>query len=218
MKITPMNSRVVLGLRTLAAGVESAQLEGAEITGSWKKELRLLVSGGPGKTLVERFLNWSDSPDEILRFTRMYGPLAKATPGEVFRQSLKHWCEHQAFLRREWPGPSLGFKIGLRTGEVLEVTPKELALKVADLERFLEFEIFLHPAARRRICARPDCSTPYFIATHLRQRHCDEKCAEWAQRQYKRDWWAERGDQWRKQRSRRKRKRKKSQLAKKEAI
>lgn len=62
----------------------------------------------------------------------------------------------------------------------------------------LTLVLFTYPGDRLRKCHRPDCKARYFIATHLRQNHCSEVCAQWAQSQYKRDWWAHRGPEWRK--------------------
>jgi len=199
----------VLGLGTLA-GIQDAELAGEEITGHWIKEPQLYVSLRPGKSVIEDFLNWGSEPREILRFVRKYGPLSMPDGAldwwppvnlPMFHQSLKDWRDRQAELRRLWShGSSRAYQFGLRNGEMLRVERDKLLLIVGSLGRFLECEIFLHPSARRRICANPECENPYFIARDLRTFQCSDKCARWAQRQHKKAWWAAHGEDWRKQR------------------
>jgi hypothetical protein len=57
-------------------------------------------------------------------------------------------------------------------------------------------------ARRFRKCKRGDCPHPYFIAGHLKQKFCCEKCAEWGQRQWKTAWWREHGESWRREKRR----------------
>jgi hypothetical protein len=52
-----------------------------------------------------------------------------------------------------------------------------------------------------RFCANPECGTPYFWAEHASQKYCSEPCATVAQREYKRKWWTEHGNQWRRLRA-----------------
>lgn len=53
-------------------------------------------------------------------------------------------------------------------------------------------------ADRARYCGNPECDAPYFIAKRKNQRYCSEKCAGHGQRELKRSWWAEHGEEWRK--------------------
>jgi hypothetical protein len=210
------NSRTVLGLGTLA-GIQDAKLAGEEIIGHWVKEPHLYVSLRPGKSVIEDFLNWGSEPTGILRFVRNYGPLSMPDGAldrwppvglPMFRQSLKGWRDCQADLRQLWGhGSAVAYQFGLKKGEMLRVQRDKILLIVGSLARFLECEIFLHPSARRRICANPDCENPYFIARDLRQFQCSDKCARWAQRQHKRTWWAEHGAQWRQARAGKQRRR-----------
>ncbi len=203
--MSPTYSRNVLAI-SLLTGVKDAKLDGDFVTGHWQDELKRIRSKGSQQTIVEQFLNWSNDPQSICRFVQRFGPLSRPIPGTLeFRQSLKEWCARQAALQGLWRfGPSLGYKIGLREGEMLAIFPKELALEVPDLSRFLEFEIFSHPAARRRVCERPDCPNPYFIAAHLKTTLCSTICKAWKQRQHRLNWWRERGAEWRKSRKLRK--------------
>jgi hypothetical protein len=215
MIATLANSRAALGLGTLA-GIQDAKLAGEEITGRWINEPYLYVSQRPGKAVIENFLNWGSEPGEILRFVRKYGPLSM--PDGVldrfppvglptFHEPLQEWRDRQEFLRRLWSrGSSLAYQFGLRNGEMLRVERDKLLLIVGSLARFLECEIFLHPSARRRICANPTCESPYFIAKHLRQFQCSDGCARWAQQEYKRTWWNSHGEAWRQARVAKKKK------------
>lgn len=56
-------------------------------------------------------------------------------------------------------------------------------------------------ADRARYCANPECPAPYFFAKRRNQRYCSEICAAPAQRELKRKWWAEHGEDWRKSRT-----------------
>lgn len=52
-------------------------------------------------------------------------------------------------------------------------------------------------ADRMRRCPTPACPAPYFIAQRRSQRYCSDACALPAQREFKRIWWREHGNQWR---------------------
>jgi hypothetical protein len=54
---------------------------------------------------------------------------------------------------------------------------------------------------KARYCANPECPAPYFFVQRKNQRYCSEICAAPAQRELKRRWWAEYGDEWRAARS-----------------
>jgi hypothetical protein len=64
--------------------------------------------------------------------------------------------------------------------------------------------LFLQSTRAKR-CANSDCPAPYFMAQKTTQRYCTDKCAEVFQKEWKRKWWTEHGDAWR--RARRKTKR-----------
>lgn len=51
------------------------------------------------------------------------------------------------------------------------------------------------------LCANRDCSTPYFIASRRGQKYCSDACALPAQREFKRRWWNENGNTWRRERN-----------------
>lgn len=54
-------------------------------------------------------------------------------------------------------------------------------------------------ARNLKVCSNPDCSARFFIGTS-RQKYCDnDACVRWAQRLFKRTWWAKNGKKLRKQ-------------------
>jgi hypothetical protein len=84
-------------------------------------------------------------------------------------------------IRADWPQGELSYK-----GQ-------------SGLERDL-YEL-LKRSRLAKICARPDCPyTPYFIASDSRTRYCSTDCADAMQGQWRKDWWAEHGKRWRKNR------------------
>jgi len=203
------------------AGVENVELHGDEIVGNWKDELRLRLDRPSGRTLVEDFVNWKTEPEEIRRFVQLYGPLCKTPPFQKphtrtkgFRQSIREWLAYQAELRRAWRDGLSPYRVGMAEGELLTITPRKLCprkfavvierIEVSSLSRFLEFELHLRQTTYRRICARPNCETRYFIATGAAQRLCSPKCAQWQQRRAKLMWWTAHGDAWRRKQRKRK--------------
>jgi hypothetical protein len=56
-----------------------------------------------------------------------------------------------------------------------------------------------------RVCGNPDCPARYFVARKATQRYCSDICAEVFQKAWKKKWWAEHGDQWRRGRKKSKR-------------
>jgi hypothetical protein len=58
----------------------------------------------------------------------------------------------------------------------------------------------LQVADRMKYCPNPSCAAPYFIAKRRSQKYCCDTCALPSQREFKRQWWAEHGNAWRKAR------------------
>jgi hypothetical protein len=56
---------------------------------------------------------------------------------------------------------------------------------------------FLDLADHLRYCEGPECLNPYFVASRRSRKYCSAKCAEPAQREFKRRWWASEGKLWR---------------------
>jgi hypothetical protein len=64
--------------------------------------------------------------------------------------------------------------------------------------QFEQSLIYLRKSASiARFCGNPECNAPYFFAKRRSQKYCSEECAEPAQREYKRQWWAVHGEEWR---------------------
>jgi hypothetical protein len=208
------NSSNTITLLTLA-GVEGAQVDGDFITGRWRTDLVYLKSGAHN-SVVETFANWGGSPIEIANFTRRFGPLTRPPEhGELtFRQSIADWRDAQAFIRQRWSsGRSLGLTVGMRKGEEIHFDRQGKVNKIIleSLARFMEFQLWTHPRAYRLKCANPNCDRPFLIATRVDQQVCDYRpCLVWAQRKYKREWWAAHGEQWRKVRTKKQKKAKRS--------
>src|SRR5215472_17102310 len=161
------------------------RLQDGYVLGRWKESLRSFTGLRSG-LLLEDFVNWSNEPDEILRFTEIYGPLDE-TPveGKDFKFSLDHWKGIQSDFRVLWEGRARAassratvsgssFDVSTQDGKLLFL-PKRL-------DAYLTLELILAPD-RFRKWSRQDCPHPYFIASHLKQQYCSPECAEWAQAQ-----------------------------------
>jgi len=59
----------------------------------------------------------------------------------------------------------------------------------------------LHIVDRMRYCPNPECPAPYFIAKRRSQKYCSDACALPAQREFKRAWWSDHGNEWRAKRA-----------------
>ncbi len=182
-------------------GVANARLEGTKITGDWKNEASEF-SGERSLPLALRFANWPSDPSNILKFTQRWGPL-RGNPcnssGE-FSFDIQGWITWQDLFRNIWrahcqlsnklkhlPLGAMTFDIGPPEPVEVEMGPKLVVLRVPSLLKFMCLE--LHSNIRAlRICRRPDCSKPYFIAQHGKERYCSTVCANWAQRNWKKRW------------------------------
>jgi len=56
-------------------------------------------------------------------------------------------------------------------------------------------------AHRTRVCSNKECPARYFVAGRSSQKYCSEVCARPAQQEYKRQWWAKAGKEWRRERA-----------------
>ena len=50
-----------------------------------------------------------------------------------------------------------------------------------------------------KVCARPGCVAPYFVARRITQQYCSTDCSEAMQDQYRLNWWRAHGNEWRRQ-------------------
>jgi hypothetical protein len=58
-------------------------------------------------------------------------------------------------------------------------------------------QVLIDAADLAHYCGNPECFTPYFFALRRNQKYCSDACAKPAQREFKRQWWAEHGEEWR---------------------
>jgi hypothetical protein len=131
--------------------------------------------------------------------------LTQDLTGATFRFSLKEWRQLQRSFRAEWKLNASGspeeIVYGLAPKEKLIRRKSGLEYQTETLWRLLFFSLDSIPFERLRVCDRPDCPNPYFVARHLGQRYCSQVCAQWAQREWKKKWWVSHGPDWRKQHS-----------------
>lgn len=134
------------------------------------------------------------------------------------RQLHDAWVQPTAIMRQVFFLVPLSRMIRVLY-EPLDTPPEQMSQEKLEsmrhYERFLGslIMVFLHGlniADRLRFCSSPGCPAPHFIATMRRQKYCSETCALPAQRQFKRQWWAEHGLKWQRER-RAKAKRKRTQ-------
>jgi hypothetical protein len=185
------------------AGVEDAQLVSRnKLVGRFQANLTEFY-GPPKGRLIEDFLNWPSDPESILRFTRKYGPLQATPVGNAeFEVFWLQWQLDQRRLRSLWQRRRVfDLSDGESTGGALALGRGGLTYRAVNLFVFLYMDLVTCEAKRLRMCKRTDCPNPYFIASHLKQQFCGDKCAEWGQREWKKQWWKEHGESWRAQRS-----------------
>ena len=195
-KAQPNNSLRLVRFCTLA-GVDTAHLEGGLIVGQFKKELRDFCGPRTG-TLIEQFVNWQNDADSWLRFTRRYGPLREvATRGATFRVETKQFREVQEGFQKQWRDKKRsGWQLGNCPVTLTHLSGKT-ALRVSNLHWFLFLDLVTQDPKRLKVCERPDCSNPFFVTPHLGQLYCGSICSAWAQKQWKKKWWGEHGEDWR---------------------
>ena len=118
--------------------------------------------------------NRPSDPQEVLRFTRWYGPLEQSwCVNGGFRFSFNAWQRLQEGFRREWehflqtlnnhtvvgffPGPD-----GVRGWEYDPAVG--LRYRTANLWEYLHLSLMACPKEGPKKCARPECPPPYFVA------------------------------------------------------
>jgi hypothetical protein len=169
--------------------------------GRWKSALERFYGPQTGR-LIEHFVNWPSAPESVLLFTKKYGPLdQKPAPGDEFRFQLSAWNKRQTGFRSTWRDAKLftgEWDVSDENGG-LTYEDGRLMYKSPSLRSFLGLDLMTCPLDRLKICMRPGCPNPYFIAHH-RQKFCSQICAGWIQRQWKKKWWDRNGTEWRKKR------------------
>ncbi len=166
--------------------------------------------------------HWITESDGRLRYVRPDGTYSDPpVPLRQFSFSIENWKNYQNRLRRLWDmscysaeGGNRNVTFGIETiqvedGEDFFWTPKKLVYRTRCLFRFIWIEFHCIPLDRLRKCGSKDCKTPYFVAKHLGQRYCSDICARSAQREWKKEWWKNRGTEWRRSRLKKSQKTKK---------
>jgi hypothetical protein len=193
----------------------------------FRGELEGAGIGEPLKdTAIEEFANCLPDINAIKKFTQRFGPLWTTTSGKEFGFQLEDWIRARQQFRMTWDH-MLGLAqreqdIGLVPPEVEELLRREVEpcrkvetqgtfqltnagmVYVADsLYAALVLKLFaLQGGKKLRRCLKPECDNqPYFIATHGRQQYCSDRCAEWAQAQFKKEWWKKQGSLWLREKS-----------------
>jgi hypothetical protein len=188
------------------AGVENVRLDGAHLVGRWKASLER-IHGSENVFLIQDFLNWRNEPEDILAFTKKYGPLEdRPKAGQSFTFPLTIWISRQRALRFAWNqvrnhGRRIsGWDTNDEMGSLMYESGR-LTYTAQSLWSFISIDLVTYMPERLKLCMCPACPTPFFIARHLRLKFCSEKCAGWAQGISKKKWWDREGPAWRKRRA-----------------
>jgi hypothetical protein len=187
---------------TLGRGVSGVSLRKNAVHGRWKRQhpKKYPLSS---KKMLARYANWSDEPDQIMRFTRRYGPLTvdcRSRP-KTFSFTVGDWRRAQAQFRALWNSEALlgrgvrfsGTTVDTKAGERFHRYTGRWTYIAATLHRLLCLELFATPINRLRRCVKGDCQR-YFVAGHRREKYCSEQCKAWGHRQAKLRWWDKTGN------------------------
>ena len=215
---------------TLVLPKKDVEWKKDRVVGRWGEEPAKRFYGPKRRRLVEDFVNWDATPDELARFVAVYGPLhiperteggftiTTLQVGDPFETTLDEWRTAQEYLRKLWKvqidlgGDDTEFE--LKPGEFIRFRNGRLAeILVKNLYRLMLMELAVLPADRFKICANKEkCEDhTYFIADHKNQLYCCRVCTDIAQRSGKRAWWNKRGRELERERKRRERQKKREQ-------
>jgi hypothetical protein len=198
-------------------GVQSAEVvEGDRIRGKWADVLNdytgKTAAGELGVEITD-FVNCRADAESVCTFTLKYGPLdQEAVEGEPLTEfSLTCWQKEQKKFRDRWrfliTGPKLmaqdlgqefdpkdeskeGLEFRVEQGEEFRYRDGCLHYRCLHLLRFMQLDLLTTPFGRLRVCANPNCRSPYFIASDLRMRYCGlDECLTWGKRQSSLSYW-----------------------------
>jgi hypothetical protein len=184
-------------------GTKNVAFEGNYITGVWKTK-GSIYRVGEGRAIALNVLNpflASDRlVDEVLDFTKKYGPLTVPFYGaESFKFSINEWQIARKYLLGIWRGASSGEKrkwpfnlpLDKNNGDNFGFENGQLTFRTLSLSTFMALEISTVPVKRFRQCANfvYGCKSPYFFADDLRDRYCSEACAYESRKRTKLKWW-----------------------------
>jgi hypothetical protein len=126
---------------------------------------------------------------------------------DIWKQEEDHAAYLRDFLMPEDPPEELRAKgyVGARDDESGYLWGSPFALDW-NRSRIIyqpetEFQRAVYALFRKsalgKVCKNPNCPAPYFVARKATQRYCSDKCAEVFQQEWKRKWWAQHGNEWR---------------------
>jgi hypothetical protein len=198
-----MNLDSTLAISRFVALAKTAEchFERDEIVGTLDLEKPVVIKNV--RLFCEEFANWKDTPDQILHYTRKYAPIdVGPRAGSSFRFPIGVWVSCQRIFRTTWrmlaPGGEL-HSAGMAEREKRFALTKGFSLVMGQGANSIEAErlwLLLNlcfgslPLERVRVCPAPNCRTPYFVATHLKQTYCgNNDCVEWGKRKLKLEYW-----------------------------
>jgi len=137
------------------------------------------------------------------RFVENIGVLLWVIPG--LRQFIRRLWVEQDERQRDWAIFIIRWQIYSTSRDIslerefLEINPDSEGFpRIPPLTPFEQALSYLDEHAdQARVCPNPECPAPYFFVKRKNQRYCSEICAAPAQRELKRKWWAEHGEEWR---------------------
>jgi hypothetical protein len=128
----------------------------------------------------EALTNMALGLDSLYAFTRMWGFLdADIAADGRWVTRPRHIKRFQELLRRAWKGEEKAIRrMETKLAARVDVSASGIDIAVIDLWNLVRL-LFLrdYRAGRTKMCANPDCSSPYFLQQRQGQRYCTHKCA-----------------------------------------
>jgi hypothetical protein len=153
-----------------------------------------LIDGTPSWRAPHEYLAGLDlggwQADRIAQFTRRFGPLAprhatapkdRIEPGDAIWIDTGNLAGLQELLRAAWRGDGNALEeiaTGLTADLDLKAQPDRLELVVSDLWTLIRLLFWRDRAnGKAKVCANPDCLTPWFLESRRGQKYCSHSCA-----------------------------------------
>jgi hypothetical protein len=183
-----------------------------------KNETLARISTADAKRFLTELANLRD--DAVERFQKGFGALVPNNIVARFylgKDSFKRFTEEEEkkatedrilelrnLVRKVWIQPDMRtkrygvFLLWKWSMFTLTWVEQEIPDGLPPYSPFEKAILLLSDAAEfARYCGNPECFTPYFFASRRNQKYCSDACAKPAQREFKRQWWAEHGEKWR---------------------
>jgi hypothetical protein len=166
-------------------GIKSAVFGADVLTADWHTLLEV-ASDQPvdlsrrKEPVHEALANLAVDIDSLYLFTKSWGFL-DADLGEKnrFFTRPRHVAPFQERLQRAWRGERDALEeIAKDVKARVDVNTLSVDIAVIDLWSLVRL-LFLrdHSAGSTKVCANPDCSSPYFVQQRRGQKFCTHKCA-----------------------------------------